>query len=89
MTVNTGIPTSLRRPQTLHAFLYQQGNRSLVPLPLRLLMIGTGKGTVAPGTIVPINDAGEADGFFGVGTSLALMDASRAQIPRCRSALRR
>jgi phage tail sheath gpL-like len=73
MTVNTGISTSLRRPQTFHTFTYQQGGRSLVPLPQRLLMIGTGKGTVAPGTIVPINDAVEADGFFTVGTPLALM----------------
>jgi phage tail sheath gpL-like len=73
MTVNTGISTSLRRPQTFHAFTYQQGGRSLVPLPQRLLMIGTGKGTVAPGTIVPINDAIESDGFFAVGTPLALM----------------
>src|SRR5262249_20158120 len=73
MTVNTGISTSLRRPQTFHAFTYQQGGRSLVPLPQRLLMIGTGKGTCATGTIVPINDAVEADGFFNVGTPLALM----------------
>src|SRR5262249_48949679 len=73
MTVNTGISTSLRRPQTFHAFTYQQGGRSLVPLPQRLLLIGTGKGTVAPGTIVPINDAIESDGFFAVGPPLALM----------------
>src|SRR5215468_1893355 len=73
MTVNTGISTSLRRPQTFHTFTYQQGGRSLVPLPQRLLLIGTGKGTVAPGTIVPINDAIESDGFFAVGTPLALM----------------
>src|SRR5215813_536313 len=73
MTVNTGISTSLRRPQTFHTFTYQQGGRSLVPLPQRLLLIGAGKGTVAPGTIVPINDAIESDGFFAVGTPLALM----------------
>src|SRR3954469_19787129 len=73
MTVNTGISTSLRRPQTFHTFTYQQGGRSLVPLPQRLLMIGTGKGTAAAGTIVPINDAVEADGFFSVGTPIALM----------------
>jgi hypothetical protein len=79
MTVNTGISTSLRRPQMFHTFRYQQGGRSLVPLPQRLLMIGTGKGKVAPGTIVPINDAVESDGFFNVGTPLALM---------CRSGLR-
>ena len=74
MPVNTGISTSLRRPQTFHQFAYLQGGRSLVPLPQRLLNIGTMKGgTAVAGTIYQISDAPEADALFGVGQELALM----------------
>lgn len=74
MTVNTGILTTLRRPQTFHTFAYLQGGRSLVPLPQRAVLIGTMKGgTAVAGTIYAINDPVETDGLFGVGSSLALM----------------
>jgi phage tail sheath gpL-like len=74
MPVNTGVLTSLRRPQTFHTFSYLQGGRALVPLPQRLLLIGTMKGgTAVAGTIYQINDAQETDALFGVGTPLALM----------------
>lgn len=74
MPVNTGISTSLRRPQTFHVFTYQQGGRSLVPLPQRLLLIGTMKGgTAVAGTIYQVNDPQETDALFGVGTQLAMM----------------
>lgn len=74
MPVNTGVSTALRRPQTFHNFTYQQGARSLVALPQRLLMIGTSKGgTATAGTIYQISDPVETDGLFGVGAPLALM----------------
>lgn len=74
MTVNTGISTSLRRPQTFHSFTYLQGGRALVPLPQKLCLIGTMKGgTAVAGTIYQINDPVETDGLFGKGSQLALM----------------
>jgi phage tail sheath gpL-like len=74
MTVNTGISTSLRRPQTFHTFTYLQGGRALVPLPQKLCLIGTMKGgTAVAGTLYQINDPVETDGLFGVGSQLALM----------------
>lgn len=74
MTVNTGISTSLRRPQTFHGFTYMQGGRSLVPLPQRGLLIGTMKGgTAVAGTIYAVDDAVQADGLFGIGSQLTLM----------------
>lgn len=74
MPVNTGVSTSLRRPQTFHVFAYQQGGRSLVPLPQRMLLIGTSKGgTAVAGTIYTISDAQETDALFGIGSELALM----------------
>ncbi len=72
MPINTNISTSLRRPQSFHRFVYQQGGRSLVPLPQRLLLIATAKGTAVPGTIYPLNDPGETDALFFPGTPLAL-----------------
>lgn len=74
MTINTGISPTLRRPQTFHQFVYQQGARSLVPLPQRALLIGTSKaGTATAGVIQQINDPVETDGLYGVGSQLALM----------------
>jgi phage tail sheath gpL-like len=74
VSVNTGISTSLRQPKTFHVFTYQQGGRSLVPLPQRLLLIGTQKGgTGVAGTIYPVDDAVTAEAQFGVGTQLTLM----------------
>lgn len=74
MPVNTGIDPSKRRPQTFHSFTYQQGGRSLVPLPQRLLLIGTMKGgTAVASTIYLVSDPQETDGLFGIGSQLALM----------------
>lgn len=74
MTIITGIPTTLRRPQTFHTFTYLQGGRNLTPLPQRCLLIGTMKGgTAVASSIYPIDDPTETDGLFGVGSSLALM----------------
>jgi phage tail sheath gpL-like len=74
MPVNTGILTSLRRPQTFHQFVYLTGGRALVPLAQRCILIGTQKGgTGVASTIYQINDHVETDALFGVGSPLALM----------------
>jgi hypothetical protein len=76
MTINTGISSSLRRPQTFHTFTYQQGGRSLVPLPQRLLLIGTMKGgTAVAGTIYQINDPRDRQ-------LLRRRHAARADVPQ-------
>lgn len=74
MTIITSVPTTLRNPQTFHQFIYQTGGHALVPLPQRLIMIGTMKGGVGvAGTIYPIDSSDTAESLFGVGTSLTLM----------------
>lgn len=75
MTVITGIPTSLRRPQTFHRFIYSLSGRSLVPLPLRIALVGiqATAGTATAGTVYEIFDVTQSDALFGVGSELALM----------------
>lgn len=82
MTVNTGVPTTLRRPQTFHRFVYQQGGRSLTPLPQRTVMVGTFKGgTATAGVVYAVDDAPSSDALFGVGQHLSLMN--RKAIETC------
>lgn len=75
MTVNTGVSSQLRRPQTFHNFTYSFANRGLTPLPLRVALIGakssTGTATVA--TVYEVVDAPQTDALFGVGSELAIM----------------
>lgn len=74
MTINTGISSSSRRPQTFHRFLYQQGGRSLVPLPQKILLVGISKGgNAVANAIYPIADAQESATLFGSGQQLDLM----------------
>lgn len=75
MTINTGINPSLLRPQTFHVLTYLLGGRTLVPIPQRMLLIGM-QSTAAMATaqvIIPVNDPGEIDNLFGMGSFLALM----------------
>lgn len=74
MTIITGVPTTNRRPQSFHRFVYQQGGRSLTPLPARTLLIGSHfGGTAVSGTVYSPADIGEVESLFGVGTELTLM----------------
>ncbi len=74
MAIITGVPTSLRKPQSFHRFVYQQGGRSLTPLAQRAVLIGVQKGgTGVAGQIYSIADIGEVEGLFGVGQELTLM----------------
>lgn len=76
MPVNTGVSAQLRRPQTFHSFTYQYATRTLVPLPLRIALVGmmrsTGATAVA-GTVYEVTDAEQTDGLFGASGELALM----------------
>lgn len=75
MPVITGVSSTLRNPQTFHVFTYQFAARSLVPLPIRVAIVGTmsSAGTAVAGTIYEISDAVQTDTLFGVGSELALM----------------
>lgn len=73
MSISTGIPFS-RRPNTLHRFIYLLGGRSLVPLPLRMAVIGImgADATAVAGTVYDIFDISDAETLFGVGSELTL-----------------
>lgn len=75
MTINTGIPTNIRRPATFHSFLYSTGGRSLVPLDKRITLVGikSAAGTLAVATPTEVFDTTEVDGLAGRGSELALM----------------
>lgn len=75
MPVNTGVSNQLRRPQTFHNFTYSFANRQLVPVPLRVALVGakTAAGTAAVATVFEIADTVQSDGLFGSGGELALM----------------
>lgn len=72
--INTGVSPTLRNPQTFHQFTYQYATRSLIPLPLRIALIGTMRatGTAVAGTVYEIADPGQADGLFGESSELAI-----------------
>lgn len=74
-TINTGVSPTLRRPQTFHSFTYQYATRTLVPLPLRVALIGMMRstGTAVAGTVYEVLDSGQTDGLFGESGELALM----------------
>lgn len=74
-TVITGIPTSLRRPQTFHRFIYSLSGRSLVPLPMRIVLAGiqSTAATATAGTIYEVFDVTQTDALFGIGSELSLM----------------
>lgn len=74
MSIQTGVPTTLRRPQTFHRFIYQQGGGALTPLPQRTALVGTMKGGTAVASVIyQINDVQSTDALFGIGTPMSLM----------------
>lgn len=74
MTIETGVPTTKRQPQSFHKFTYLQGGRSLTPLAQRTLLIGVIKsGTAVAGTVYTLSDIVEAETLFGIGSELTLM----------------
>jgi phage tail sheath gpL-like len=77
MPIETGVPSSLARPQTFHRFSYLRGGGQLVPLQQKVALMGTmyDPDTVEgePGQVYEINSAEQADKLFGTGSELALM----------------
>lgn len=75
MTVNTGINSSLLRPQTFHVLTYLRGNRALTPLPQRLCLIGpqSAAALATAGVVIQIDDPTQTDALFGIGSYMALM----------------
>lgn len=75
MAISTSIPSSLRRPGSFHTFLHTQAGRGLVPLPLRVVLVGIRgpSGVAALGQPIQIFDATDGDAKLGRGGELALM----------------
>ncbi len=75
MTINTTIPTNLRRPGAYHEFLVVQNALQLVPIPARVVIVAekSSAGTATAETPVQIFDEADADGKAGAGSLAALM----------------
>lgn len=75
MPVITGVSNQLRRPQTFHTFSYSFAIRSLVPLPLRVALVGMmlATGTANANEVYEITDGDQADELFGASSEVALM----------------
>ena len=74
-TINTGVPTSLARPQTFHRFTYLSAGGQLTPLLQKVALIGTMKagGTAVANTVYDILSSEAADALFVAGSEAALM----------------
>jgi phage tail sheath gpL-like len=76
MTISHTIPSTVRRPGNFHIQDLTSSAQALTPLPNRVLLIGTMNPTGASAVadaFVQINSEADADGFFGIGSELALM----------------
>lgn len=75
MTINTGVPSTLLRPQTFHTFLFLRTSGLLVSVPQRIALIGAMRttGTATAGTVYEATDATTTDALFGQSSELALM----------------
>lgn len=75
MPVNTGINSSLLRPQTFHVLTYLRGSRALEPLPQRICLIGPkgDSGTATVAEVIRVSDPSEIGTLLQVGSYLYLM----------------
>lgn len=75
MTVNTGISSSLLKPQTFHVLTFLRAGRALEPLAQRLCLIGiqSAAATATAGVVIPIDDPSQTDALFGLGSIMAIM----------------
>lgn len=78
MTINTGVPNSLLRPQTFHTFTLFRAGGALTNVPLKIALIGarrTGVGSAVNGTVYDLTTLAttEMDALFGQSSELALM----------------
>lgn len=74
-TIDTGIPSNIRRPGVFSKFLFSLAGRSLTPLPLKMVCIGMmhSSGSASVETPYAVLDDGDGDTLFGVGSEVALM----------------
>lgn len=78
MTINTGVPNSLLRPQTFHTFTLFRAGGALTNVPLKIALIGarrTGVGSAVNGTVYDLTTLAttEMDALFGQSAELAIM----------------
>ena len=73
--ITTGVSPLLQRPQTFHQFLYTYATRALIPLPLRVALVGTksAAGTAIAGQVYEVSDPTLNDTLFGVSSELSIM----------------
>lgn len=85
MTIQTGVPNSLLRPQTFHTFTFLRSGGRLTDVPLRIALIGAKLTTGATATAGVVYDTTgmtttDVDNLFGQSSELALM---RRQADAC------
>jgi phage tail sheath gpL-like len=75
MPIDTGIPTSVKRPGAFHKFVFSTYGLGLIALAIRILMVGvmSSAGTTTAATPVQIFDEADADAKLGAGSECALM----------------
>ncbi|MEO7735522.1 MAG: hypothetical protein ABIY55_31500, partial [Kofleriaceae bacterium] len=75
MTIVTSIPSNLRRPGAFSEFAFVQAGQSLIPLPLRVVIVAekTSAGTAAVDTPIQIFDEDDGDTKFGRGALGAVL----------------
>lgn len=77
MPLSSSVPSNLKAPNSYHTFQHVKAGGSLVPLPLRVLLVGTKltAGTAVVATPVQAFDLQDAIAKAGQGSELALMCA--------------
>jgi phage tail sheath gpL-like len=74
-TIDTGIPTNIKRPGAFHKFVFSTYGLGLIALAIRVLMVGvmSAAGTATAESPVQIFDEADADAKLGAGSESALM----------------
>lgn len=77
MSLTTSVPSNLKTPASYHTFQHVKAGGSLVPLPLRVLLVGVkgSAGTATAEVPVQVFDLADAITKAGQGSELALMCA--------------
>src|ERR1043165_5458789 len=75
MTIVTSTPSNLRRPGAFSEFAFVQAGQSLIPLPLRAVILAekTAAGTATLETPVQVFDEADADVKGGQGSIAAIL----------------
>ena len=75
MTIITSTPSNLRRPGAFSEFGFVQAGQSLIPLPLRGVVVAekTSAGTATADTPIQVFDEADADAKGGQGSLAAIL----------------